>query len=145
MNRHEGTEKRRTSRARYEASDAARACRERHRHERRIREILHNAVKRGEVVRLDRCELCETAGPVDADHYLGYAEEHALDVIWLCSRCHKARDGTYVGGAVRWHGPDRAQWPEDVRQRVEEHEAKCRIIHATVLRKRAMQKEALSL
>lgn len=46
------------------------------------------ALKRGELVRPDRCSICGVPCFPDAHHHLGYEEEHKLDVIWVCRKCH---------------------------------------------------------
>jgi hypothetical protein len=55
---------------------------------------LNGAVRSGEIVRPDRCEKCGECPEPDAlgrsrieGHHLDHSK--ALDVIWLCDRCHK--------------------------------------------------------
>lgn len=48
---------------------------------------VHRAIKSGRLVRPNRCELCNTPGPVIAHHW-SYAPEHRLDVDFICRRCH---------------------------------------------------------
>lgn len=61
---------------------------------RRARHLATEAVRKGVLVKPGRCEAngkyatdC-VGSPVSMHHYKGYALEHALDVEWLCSRCH---------------------------------------------------------
>ena len=65
----------------------------------RARRTLKRAVRDGLVIKPDTCSDCgETFEPKDVDghHYAGYDDEHALDVVWLCKRCH----GLLHGGAL---------------------------------------------
>src|SRR5512146_1539806 len=75
-------------------SDNLRAMRRRwkanHAERNRAHGAVHKAIKRGHLVRPDRCENCGTAAPVEAHHWHGYGREHILDVQWLCHRCHVA-------------------------------------------------------
>lgn len=50
---------------------------------------LYFAVKRGEIVRPDKCQVCDKESPrIEGHHYKGY--DRPLDVQWLCRRCHSA-------------------------------------------------------
>lgn len=47
------------------------------------------AVKKGQLIKPDRCEKCGRDGIViQAHHYLGYEKKHHLHVRWLCELCH---------------------------------------------------------
>jgi hypothetical protein len=46
---------------------------------------LETAIKRGEIIRPDRCETCGAPCKPDA-HHPDYGRP--LDVMWLCQRCH---------------------------------------------------------
>ena len=59
----------------------------------RARKEVSRAKKRGDIVS-GPCVRCGSFGRVEAHHHLGYSEEHWLDVIWLCARCHKGVDRT---------------------------------------------------
>lgn len=53
----------------------------------RARLAVARAVKRGDLVR----QPCGCGSKkVEAHHHKGYAEQHWLDVVWLCKRCHDA-------------------------------------------------------
>ncbi len=55
------------------------------------------ALQRGDLKRPDTCEHCGKApglnkrgrSKIEAHHYKGYDAAHILDVIFLCSECHK--------------------------------------------------------
>lgn len=49
------------------------------------------AVKKGTLVR-QPCQVCGAAR-THGHHYLGYSDEHRLDVIWLCARHHREAHG----------------------------------------------------
>jgi hypothetical protein len=49
---------------------------------------VSRAIARGRLVRPGVCPECAQPGSVQAHHYLGYAKEHQLDVVWLCGPCH---------------------------------------------------------
>jgi hypothetical protein len=59
---------------------------------------VHYAIKTGRLVR-QPCRWCGEAR-THAHHHKGYSPPHALDVDWLCSRCHVAEhhgwDGEFV-------------------------------------------------
>ena len=48
---------------------------------------VNNAVRDGLLIKPCRCERCESTTNIQGHHW-SYLEEHWLDVIWLCSRCH---------------------------------------------------------
>ena len=50
---------------------------------------IFNAVQRGELVKSPTCQSCGKKKPLEAHHHKGYSEEHILDVLWLCKRCHE--------------------------------------------------------
>jgi hypothetical protein len=62
---------------------------------------VKRAIATGKLIRPETCEDCGAAPGVnkrgrsliEAHHYLGYEPEHYLDVIWLCSACHKQYNG----------------------------------------------------
>lgn len=57
---------------------------------RAARWALAYAIKRGWIVRPDRCQSCGTIGPVEGHHYKGYGKAFRLEVQWLCKPCHGA-------------------------------------------------------
>lgn len=54
---------------------------------RKAQYTLGNAVRDGKVVRPTSCEHCDSSGKIQGHHW-SYLQEHHLDVIWLCTRCH---------------------------------------------------------
>lgn len=55
----------------------------------KARNTLTNAVRTGKIVRGSSCEdsaLGYCSGRIGADHYLGYEEDHYLDIQWVCAR-----------------------------------------------------------
>lgn len=57
-----------------------------HRYESRARALLNGAVERGEIMKPTACQRCEAFTPDLEAHHPDY--DKALDVIWLCPRCH---------------------------------------------------------
>ena len=58
------------------------------------RKAVQAAVRTGRLVKPDSCPC--GARRVEAHHHRGYREEHQLDVVWLCSACHKRAHGKGV-------------------------------------------------
>lgn len=54
---------------------------------------LNRELEAGRIRRPDCCEMCGRHRKLHAHHYLGYAPEHALDVKWVCVRCHHELHG----------------------------------------------------
>ena len=55
---------------------------------RNARDAVRRAIACGELVKPRRCQKCDQLGQVEAHHHRGY--ETALDIIWLCPKCHHA-------------------------------------------------------
>jgi hypothetical protein len=77
---------------------------------RRAQRLVQGAVRRGELVRPERCEHCDAVPPRDRDGRLGIVADHAdysrpLDVQWLCRGCH-AEIHLERGDAVPRREPD---------------------------------------
>lgn len=49
-----------------------------------------NAVRDGRLERKTSCEHCGVVGKPLQKHHWSYLEEHWLDVVWLCTKCHGA-------------------------------------------------------
>lgn len=58
------------------------------RQHRRAHSAVAYALGKGLIVRPPFCSLCWTVCEPEAHHYLGYAKEHKLDIIWVCASCH---------------------------------------------------------
>ncbi len=54
------------------------------------RRAVHEALARGILVK-GPCADCGATVDIEADHHNGYAPEHWLDVVWLCTRHHGER------------------------------------------------------
>lgn len=52
---------------------------------------IANALKRGKIVKPKSCQDCGKEVRIESHHYLGYAKQHRLDVVWVCRRCHMER------------------------------------------------------
>ena len=58
-------------------------------HARREAQVaLAHAIASQKVVRASACANCGAGAHLRGHHHLGYAQEHRLDVEWLCPRCH---------------------------------------------------------
>jgi hypothetical protein len=55
---------------------------------------VQNAVKRGSLVRPERCEDCGLPGALHG-HHEDYSRK--LDVQWLCASCHRRRHPRPIG------------------------------------------------
>jgi excisionase family DNA binding protein len=56
----------------------------------RAKTIYQRARRKGELTPPDACEHCGVKRPgLHGHHHNGYADEHALDVVWLCNPCHQ--------------------------------------------------------
>lgn len=73
--------------------------------------VVQDALWKGVLARPDACSSCGTITLVQGHHHNGYDDEHALDVVWLCPRCHYAAEHPVV---VR----------ENVKRRVNQNSAK---------------------
>ncbi len=77
----------RVKRRRAEAASAYRAD-EANREKLAARARVQAAKRKGTLQPTERCQDCFALSPrLHADHYLGYAPEHALTVRWICPRC----------------------------------------------------------
>ncbi len=50
---------------------------------------VYRAKKRGALKMPDCCPSCERKVRLQAHHHKGYEAKYHLDVVWLCSRCHR--------------------------------------------------------
>ncbi len=53
----------------------------------KARGAVANALSSGKILRPSTCSSCGDACKPQAHHW-SYEEEHWLDIIWLCTRCH---------------------------------------------------------
>ncbi len=50
---------------------------------------ISSLIQKGKLIKPLHCQNCHDFTYVESHHYKGYAPEHALDVIWLCLKCHR--------------------------------------------------------
>ncbi len=56
-------------------------------------EAVRRAIRKGVLVRPDSCSQCgNNQMRIEAHHHKGYAEENRLEVIFLCTSCHRASE-----------------------------------------------------
>lgn len=54
---------------------------------------VHRAIKSGRLVRPTSCPECGNSKMrIEAHHHKGYAPEFALDVVFLCTSCHRSAE-----------------------------------------------------
>ena len=77
-----------------EINASTRAYRLRHPLPQKARRAIRYAIETGKIIRPDRCSNpeCNKLCKPEAHHYLGYAKEHWLDVVFLCADCHVIAD-----------------------------------------------------
>lgn len=71
--------------ARYQAMQ-----RERHPEHKKARQAVYEALKRGDLVKPEKCQDCDETKPLQG-HHESYEKEKWLDVIWVCRKCHRKR------------------------------------------------------
>lgn len=91
----------------------------------RARYCTRKAIKDGKIIKPAFCDNagCMNTSKLEAHHYLGYSEEHKLDVIFLCKKHHSAaheknriceKDGCnrkhYAGGICKYHYSESRGW-----------------------------------
>jgi len=56
----------------------------------KAKKALAKGIAKGVLVRPPTCSKCGMGDRrIDGHHHNGYADEHLLDVVWLCRSCHK--------------------------------------------------------
>ena len=59
----------------------------------RAHEAVRRAIRKGVLVRPKACTKCGQSNMrIEAHHHKGYAKEHQLDVVFLCTSCHRASE-----------------------------------------------------
>ena len=66
--------------------------RERHPEHKRARDAVYRAVRKGTLIKPDKCEECGKETTDLQGHHESYEPEHWLDVEWLCRKCHRKRE-----------------------------------------------------
>ena len=60
---------------------------------RKAHQSVSNAIKAGVLTRPDSCPVCGNSKMrIEAHHHKGYAPEFSLDVVFLCTSCHRAAE-----------------------------------------------------
>ena len=57
----------------------------------KARIAVRSAVSKGRLIKPDHCSDCGRPTPkaqLHGHHHKGYAKEHRLNVVWLCTPCH---------------------------------------------------------
>lgn len=85
----DATRKRRPE-ARAKRNEYQRAYEREHPEIKAAQRAVYRAVKRGDLVRPTSCSACGLEHRRIEAHHDDYSRQ--LDVIWLCSRCHRQRD-----------------------------------------------------
>ena len=65
----------------------------------RARDKLYYEIKKGRILRPDKCSECGKLGKIEADHH-DYTKP--LDVTWLCKDCHNKITKQRVRQAKGW-------------------------------------------
>jgi hypothetical protein len=56
----------------------------------RARDKVKDRIRRGKLARSPVCLSCGITCKTQAHHANGYSKEAALDVVWLCTKCHRS-------------------------------------------------------
>ena len=60
-------------------------------------EAVRRAIKKGVLTRPTSCTQCGNSKMrIEAHHHRGYAKENQLDVVFLCTSCHRASEDTII-------------------------------------------------
>ena len=63
----------------------------------KARNAVRHAVRDGLLTRPNKCSNLSAEshrGRIEAHHHKGYADEHKLDIVWLCNYCHREADAS---------------------------------------------------
>jgi hypothetical protein len=58
---------------------------------RQANHAVERAIAAGTLVRPDTCSQCGCRGKIEAHHFMGYAQQYWLTIVWLCHLCHHAK------------------------------------------------------
>lgn len=74
-------------------ADRMRKRREANPEKKQAHEAVRRAIRKGVLVRPKACTKCGNSQMrIEAHHHKGYAKEHQLDVVFLCTSCHRASE-----------------------------------------------------
>ena len=73
--------------------------------EHKARNRVASGIRAGRLVKPENCSVVDcTNAKVEAHHYLGYEEEHWLDVEWYCKKHHIEADRLELSSSDKWIG-----------------------------------------
>ena len=49
---------------------------------------VRNAIRRGDIIKPDKCQICGIKTKIETHHYKGYKKKNWLDIIFICKLCH---------------------------------------------------------
>jgi hypothetical protein len=64
--------------------------RERYPEHKKARDAVYAALKKGILIKPERCEGCNIVKPLEG-HHASYESDQWLDVEWLCKKCHRKK------------------------------------------------------
>lgn len=53
---------------------------------------VKGALRTGKLIKPPQCENCNLDKKLEAHHFMGYAPEFRLTVVWLCHNCHNQEE-----------------------------------------------------
>ncbi len=68
--------------------NSTRKYREKNPEKKKAQDAVYRAVRRGELIIPEHCQICNRKGQVEA-HHAQYGKEKRTSVIWICKRCHE--------------------------------------------------------
>ncbi len=75
------------------------------RQKRRAYGMICRAIEKGDLVRPNRCELCNRERipypGIVGHHYNGYDDQNALNLWWVCRSCNSKLEGIHDGSMTK--------------------------------------------
>lgn len=65
---------------------------------RKAHNAVYRAIKKGELVRPKRCQICDEEGKIEA-HHASYDNGKRTSIIWVCKCCHES----ITRRNLKWH------------------------------------------
>lgn len=72
----------------YDILEATRKLLKKRSERRKFYSLYRKALRDGILVRPEICSTCNQESDNIHGHHWSYKEEHAIDIIWLCRKCH---------------------------------------------------------